>query len=123
MEGIGIGPGGPPVPPPATFAVVPYPALRQSPSVSDFGQHYTFVSSSPNDPNALKEEKSKSDILDVEKPVDKKVWLLESDSVVTQIPEYKPPQYNFSQWSQHISLKIGSPENKPFKYLAFWLRT
>ena len=73
MDGIGVGPSGPPVPPEATFAVVPYPIMREAPLINEFGQHYTFVSTSNSDPNALHEDKSKSDVVEVEKHVDKKV--------------------------------------------------
>jgi hypothetical protein len=49
LDGLGLGPKGPPVPPPAVFAVVPYPVKRQAPTVSELGQ-YTFTFVSVEDP-------------------------------------------------------------------------
>lgn len=51
LDGLGLGPKGPPIPPPATFAVVPFPVKRRAPPVSEFGGRYIFVASSPDDPN------------------------------------------------------------------------
>jgi len=42
LDGLGLGAKGPPVPPPATFAVVPYPTMRQTPSTAEMC-HYSFV--------------------------------------------------------------------------------
>jgi len=42
LDGLGLGAKGPPVPPPATFAVVPYPVLRLPPSSVELC-HYSFV--------------------------------------------------------------------------------
>lgn len=50
LDGLGMGPHGPPIPPPATFAVVPYPVKRYAPPTSELGNHYIFVASSPEDP-------------------------------------------------------------------------
>lgn len=50
LDGLGLGPKGPPIPPPATFAVVPFPVKRRAPPVSEFGGRYIFVASSPDDP-------------------------------------------------------------------------
>ena len=48
LDGIGIGPSGPPVPPPANFAVVSFPEKRP---VSNMDRtHYVFVAASPDDP-------------------------------------------------------------------------
>ena len=50
LDGIGIGPSGPPVPPPANFAVVSFPEKRP---VSNMDRtHYVFVAASPDDPYA-----------------------------------------------------------------------
>lgn len=49
LDGMGLGPKGPPIPPPATFAVVPYPEYRKAPAGSEFS-HYIFVSNNENDP-------------------------------------------------------------------------
>ncbi|KAK3085440.1 hypothetical protein FSP39_003318 [Pinctada imbricata] len=51
MDGLGLGPKGPPIPPAAAFAVVPYPVKRRAPPVSEFGGRYVFIASSPDDPN------------------------------------------------------------------------
>ncbi|KAL5021172.1 hypothetical protein ScPMuIL_000327 [Solemya velum] len=51
LDGLGLGPKGPPIPPPAKLAVVPYPVKRRAPPVCEFGGQYTFVASSPDDPN------------------------------------------------------------------------
>ena len=42
LDGLGLGAGGPPVPPPATFAVVPYPVKRESLSGVEL-RHFSFV--------------------------------------------------------------------------------
>lgn len=49
LDGMGMGPKGPPVPPPAIFAVVPYPAFRKAPLGSEFS-HYVFVTQNESDP-------------------------------------------------------------------------
>lgn len=46
---MGLGPKGPPIPPPASFAVVPYPIHRKAPPGSEFS-HYIFVTNNENDP-------------------------------------------------------------------------
>lgn len=58
LDGLGLGPNGPPIPPPASFSVVPYPVKRKPPSTEP-GIHYQFVSSSPDDPNVAPEERPK----------------------------------------------------------------
>lgn len=55
---MGLGPKGPPIPPPAIFAVVPYPTHRKSPPGSEFS-HYLFVTTNENDPNLIPDDKSK----------------------------------------------------------------
>ncbi|KAK6983379.1 hydrocephalus-inducing protein, partial [Biomphalaria glabrata] len=59
MDGLGLGPQGPPVPPAAEFAVVPYPVKRKPPPMPEVGGKYTFMSSSPDDPNIGGEDKVK----------------------------------------------------------------
>ncbi|CAF0787663.1 unnamed protein product [Brachionus calyciflorus] len=61
LDGMGLGPKGPPIPPPASFAVVPYPVYRKAPAGADFS-HYIFVTNNENDPNLIPEEKPKQDI-------------------------------------------------------------
>ncbi|XP_077975805.1 hydrocephalus-inducing protein homolog isoform X2 [Styela clava] len=58
LDGLGLGPKGPPIPPPANFSVVPYPVKRKPPS-ADPSQHYHFVSTSPDDPNIGIEDRPK----------------------------------------------------------------
>ena len=50
MDGLGLGPQGPPIPPAAIFSVVPYPVKRKPPLGSEPAGHYVFVASSPDDP-------------------------------------------------------------------------
>ncbi|XP_068693384.1 hydrocephalus-inducing protein homolog [Montipora foliosa] len=71
MDGLGLGPHGPPIPPPATFAVVPYPVRRRPPLGFDPPAHYVFVASAPDDPNAPQEEKAKEPEPEVEKVLEK----------------------------------------------------
>ncbi|XP_077982980.1 hydrocephalus-inducing protein homolog isoform X2 [Glandiceps talaboti] len=59
LDGLGLGPSGPPVPPPANFSVVPYPVKRKPPPGGEVADHYLFVASSPDDPNIGAEEKPK----------------------------------------------------------------
>ena len=49
LDGLGMGPRGPPIPPAAQFSVVPYPVKRHAPPGAESG-HYTFIASSPDDP-------------------------------------------------------------------------
>ena len=49
LDGLGLGSRGPPIPPPASFAVVPYPVKRHAPPGAE-GGHYAFIASSPDDP-------------------------------------------------------------------------
>ena len=49
LDGMGLGPKGPPIPPPATFAVIPFPMQRGAPPSSELN-HYLFVSNIENDP-------------------------------------------------------------------------
>ncbi|XP_035679087.1 LOW QUALITY PROTEIN: hydrocephalus-inducing protein homolog [Branchiostoma floridae] len=57
LDGLGLGPGGPPIPPPATFSVVPYPVKRKSPPGTDVASHYIFVAASQDDPNVAPEDR------------------------------------------------------------------
>lgn len=76
MDGIGVGPSGPPVPPEAVFSVIPYPVEREAVRMPDCGQRYVFISSGDSDPNAIREDRSKSDVSEVDKlTTDKKVLL------------------------------------------------
>lgn len=55
LDGMGLGPKGPPVPPPAIFSVVPYPVHRKSPPGAEFS-HYVFVTTNEHDPNLVSDE-------------------------------------------------------------------
>ncbi|XP_025115052.1 hydrocephalus-inducing protein-like isoform X4 [Pomacea canaliculata] len=67
LDGLGMGPRGPPIPPPAVFAVVPYPVKRRAPLMAELGGRYIFVASSPDDPNVIVEEKTKDPDAEEEK--------------------------------------------------------
>lgn len=72
---MGLGPKGPPIPPPALFAVVPYPSHRKTPPGAEFS-HYVFVTTNENDPNLIPDEKTKDSgimfegIIENEKTID-----------------------------------------------------
>ncbi|XP_033116735.1 hydrocephalus-inducing protein homolog isoform X2 [Anneissia japonica] len=66
MDGLGLGPNGPPIPPSASFSVVPYPVKRRPPMGGDANGHYVFVASSPDDPNVSIEDKPKELEPDIE---------------------------------------------------------
>ncbi|XP_069510876.1 hydrocephalus-inducing protein homolog [Ambystoma mexicanum] len=57
LDSLGMGPSGPPVPPPTTFSVVTYPAKRKPQSEHDILEQFVLIASSPNDPNVIVEEK------------------------------------------------------------------
>lgn len=50
LDGLGLGPRGPPIPPPASFSVIPYPVKRRAPPMGEMAGHYMFVAASPDDP-------------------------------------------------------------------------
>ena len=49
LDGLGLGEKGPPIPPMASFSVIPYPVKRKAP-VSEAASHYLFIASGPDDP-------------------------------------------------------------------------
>lgn len=49
LDGMGLGPDGPPIPPPYLFSVVSYPQLLRS-HQENVSNHFEFVASSPDDP-------------------------------------------------------------------------
>ncbi|XP_035827636.1 hydrocephalus-inducing protein [Aplysia californica] len=59
LDGLGLGPQGPPLPPPASFGVIPFPIKRRPPQMSEMGGRYVFVASSPDDPNIGQDDKAK----------------------------------------------------------------
>ncbi|CAH1779299.1 unnamed protein product [Owenia fusiformis] len=67
LDGLGLGPRGPPIPPPAEFQVVPYPVKRHAPQAAAESGHYIFVASHPDDPNIAREEKPKESEQEEEK--------------------------------------------------------
>ena len=50
LEGLGLGPNGPPIPEPTMFSVVPMPSLR-APPMADSKKHFEFIATGPDDPN------------------------------------------------------------------------
>ncbi|KAM6946364.1 hydrocephalus-inducing protein homolog [Aplochiton taeniatus] len=57
LDGLGLGPRGPPVPPPTLFSVVPYPRKRTEPGAQLISGRFQFlVPSSPEDLEEKKEE-------------------------------------------------------------------
>ncbi|XP_030060864.1 hydrocephalus-inducing protein homolog [Microcaecilia unicolor] len=58
LDGLGLGPSGPPIPPDTLFSVVPYPVKRKPLRAEDILEHFTFITSpSPEDPSMTAEEK------------------------------------------------------------------
>ena len=49
LEGLGLGPNGPPIPEPTTFSVVPKPDERAPPLQGR--RHFEFIATGPDDPN------------------------------------------------------------------------
>lgn len=43
LDGLGLGPKGPPIPPPIIFSIVPYPKMRSVPNTQLFNCCFTFV--------------------------------------------------------------------------------
>ncbi|XP_063801928.1 hydrocephalus-inducing protein homolog isoform X2 [Pseudophryne corroboree] len=57
LEGLGLGPSGPPIPPPHLFSVIPFPEPRTLSYEQETLRHFTFIAASPDDPNVIVEEK------------------------------------------------------------------
>ncbi|XP_073515931.1 hydrocephalus-inducing protein homolog isoform X2 [Phyllobates terribilis] len=57
LEGLGLGPSGPPVPPPYLFSVVSFPERSNMSSDPETLGHFSFIAASPDDPNVITEEK------------------------------------------------------------------
>lgn len=49
LDGLGLGENGPPIPPPAKFAVVHYPVKREAPTSLELC-HYNFIPTTNDDP-------------------------------------------------------------------------
>ena len=55
LEGLGLGPNGPPIPEPTIFSVVPMPLTREPPLASG-KKNFEFIATGPDDPNADQNE-------------------------------------------------------------------
>ncbi|XP_074864560.1 hydrocephalus-inducing protein homolog isoform X2 [Carettochelys insculpta] len=55
LDGLGLGPSGPPIPPTAFFSVIPYPEKRMAPVAGGALKHFTFVV--PEETNMDEEKK------------------------------------------------------------------
>uniref|UniRef100_A0A670KA82 HYDIN axonemal central pair apparatus protein n=1 Tax=Podarcis muralis TaxID=64176 RepID=A0A670KA82_PODMU len=58
LNGLGLGPSGPPIPPTACFSVIPYPEKRAAPVPGEALKHFTFLL--PEDPS-LEEDKKETE--------------------------------------------------------------
>ncbi|XP_043935458.1 hydrocephalus-inducing protein homolog [Protopterus annectens] len=61
LDGLGIGPKGPPVPPSSIFSMVPYPAKRLPPTNTDTFSHFVFVALLPDNPCVAAEDKKEAE--------------------------------------------------------------
>ncbi|CAD5117498.1 DgyrCDS6267 [Dimorphilus gyrociliatus] len=68
LDGLGLGPNGPAIPPATLFSVVPYPVKRTAPPGADQG-NYIFVASSSDDPNVITERSQEETTEDTDKPM------------------------------------------------------
>ncbi|KAM8946018.1 LOW QUALITY PROTEIN: hydrocephalus-inducing protein homolog [Pelodytes ibericus] len=57
LDGLGLGPSGPPLPPPCFFSVVSFPDRRMVFSDTETLSLFTFIAASPDDPNVIVEDK------------------------------------------------------------------
>ncbi|XP_069822484.1 hydrocephalus-inducing protein homolog isoform X3 [Dendropsophus ebraccatus] len=57
LEGLGLGPSGPPIPPPYLFSVNIFPERRTLSTDPETLGRFTFVAASPDDPNVITEDK------------------------------------------------------------------
>ncbi|XP_075181569.1 hydrocephalus-inducing protein homolog [Anomaloglossus baeobatrachus] len=55
LEGLGLGPSGPPVPPPYLFSVITFPERRTMSADPETLGHFSFIAASPDDPNVIPE--------------------------------------------------------------------
>ncbi|KAJ7312066.1 hypothetical protein JRQ81_006401 [Phrynocephalus forsythii] len=56
LNGLGLGPSGPPIPPTAFFSVIPYPEKRSAPVPGEALKHFTFVVPEELNPEEEKKE-------------------------------------------------------------------
>ncbi|XP_044126636.1 hydrocephalus-inducing protein homolog [Bufo gargarizans] len=57
LEGLGLGPSGPPIPPPYLCSVIVFPERRTLSVEPETLGHFTFIAASPDDPNVITEDK------------------------------------------------------------------
>ncbi|XP_066568844.1 hydrocephalus-inducing protein-like isoform X2 [Amia ocellicauda] len=62
LDGMGLGPSGPPIPPPTIFSVVPYPKTRRPPSSQESLGHFTLIA--PRAEDAVEDGKDTEPDLD-----------------------------------------------------------
>ncbi|XP_066569678.1 hydrocephalus-inducing protein homolog [Amia ocellicauda] len=62
LDGLGLGPKGPPIPPPTVFSIVPYPKQRQPPSSQESLSHFAFIA--PTAEDAVEDRKDTEPDLD-----------------------------------------------------------
>ncbi|XP_053255366.1 hydrocephalus-inducing protein homolog [Podarcis raffonei] len=63
LNGLGLGPSGPPIPPTACFSVIPYPEKRAAPVPGEALKHFTFLS--PEDPSLEEDKKETENNLEI----------------------------------------------------------
>ncbi|XP_069073573.1 hydrocephalus-inducing protein homolog [Pleurodeles waltl] len=65
LDILGMGPAGPPIPPPTMFSVVHYPVKRKPQSEHEILDQFALIAASPNDPNVIVEEKEQEPEVDL----------------------------------------------------------
>ncbi|NWI09406.1 HYDIN protein, partial [Crypturellus soui] len=63
LDSLGLGPSGPPIPPPAFYSVIRYPEKRSPPAASEDLEHFIFVA--PEGATAEEEKKDMESLMDV----------------------------------------------------------
>ncbi|NXA41620.1 HYDIN protein, partial [Eudromia elegans] len=63
LDSLGVGPSGPPVPPPAFYSVIRYPEKRGAPAAGEHLEHFMFVA--PEGATAEEEKKDTESLVDV----------------------------------------------------------
>ncbi|KAL8194575.1 UNVERIFIED_CONTAM: hypothetical protein K2H54_025175 [Gekko kuhli] len=59
LDGLGLGPSGPPIPPTAFFSVIPYPEKRQLPVPGEALKHFIFIA--PEDATVSEDDKKEAE--------------------------------------------------------------
>ncbi|KAK6174452.1 hypothetical protein SNE40_017727 [Patella caerulea] len=119
LDGLGLGPHGPPIPPAASFSVVPYPVKRKAPPVAEFGGQFVFIASSVDDPNVGIEEKPKETELEEEKSVTpdkgehttptKSKTKSDKQKIVSESKKERKSSADKKKVSRRGSLQVASP--------------